>query len=106
VCVCLGGGGGGEGVVRITAALSSCHCSYDQLMLLMEGAIQQGVTRIRLHVLSGEWHRRHIPTRNALVSTLQLQLWALRLDPGGPIPVRFAGRRWARRERQHSGAVG
>ena len=29
------------------------HRSYDQLMLLMEGAIRQGVKRIRLHVLSG-----------------------------------------------------
>ena len=29
-------------------------CSYDQIMLLMEGAIKQGVKRIRLHVLSGK----------------------------------------------------
>ena len=32
---------------------------YDQLMLLMEGAIKQGVKRIRLHVLSGAQRARN-----------------------------------------------
>ena len=39
---------------QIVPSPAALVCSYDQLMLLMEGAIKQGVKRMRLHVLSGE----------------------------------------------------
>ncbi|KAL4435450.1 hypothetical protein ABPG77_006212 [Micractinium sp. CCAP 211/92] len=43
-----------QGTLHLIGLLSDggVHSRYNQLMLLMEGAIQQGVKRIRLHVLS------------------------------------------------------